>query len=62
VKKHTALTNLCRQLELPYTDYHFSTKKEAIFAVKLEINLASHARARLNHSCQKKEVPLAQDS
>jgi two-component system, LytTR family, sensor kinase len=50
-KKNIGLGNLGRQLELLYTDYNLSTKREnATFIAKLDINLASRVKARLAHS------------
>jgi LytS/YehU family sensor histidine kinase len=50
IKKNIGLANLGRQLELLYTDYDLSAKKEKdIFIARLNINLASHAAAQLKH-------------
>lgn len=51
MKKNIGLGNVSRQLELLYTDYNLSTKKEnATFIAKLNINLASRVTAQLSHS------------
>lgn len=51
MKKKIGLNNLSRQLELLYTDYNFSTKKENdTFIAKLNINLESHIKAWLTHT------------
>lgn len=43
VKENIGLSNLRRQLELLYTDYHLSVEQgETVFAATLKINLASH--------------------
>lgn len=43
VKENIGLSNLRRQLELLYTDYHLSVKQEeSVFIASLKINLASH--------------------
>ena len=51
IKKNIGLTNLHRQLELLYTDYDLSTKREnSFFIAKLNINLASRVKAQLSYS------------
>jgi len=43
VKENIGLSNLRRQLELLYTDYHLSAQQgDAVFTTTLKINLASH--------------------
>jgi two-component system, LytTR family, sensor kinase len=43
VKENIGLSNLRRQLELLYTDYHLSVQQaENVFHATLKINLASH--------------------
>ena len=43
VKENIGLSNLRRQLELLYTDYHLAVQQgESIFTASLKINLASH--------------------
>ncbi|MEP6793402.1 MAG: histidine kinase [Saprospiraceae bacterium] len=43
VKENIGLSNLRRQLELLYTDYHLSVQQdESVFTATLAINLASH--------------------
>lgn len=43
IKENIGLSNLRRQLELLYTDYHLSVKREtSVFIATLKINLASH--------------------
>ena len=43
IKENIGLSNLRRQLELLYTDYHLSLRQEAgEFSATLKINLASH--------------------
>jgi LytS/YehU family sensor histidine kinase len=49
-KKNIGLANLRRQLELLYTDYNLSTKREnATFTAKLNINLASRVNAQFDY-------------
>ena len=43
VKENIGLSNLRRQMELLYTDYHLSVEqRESVFTATLKINLASH--------------------
>jgi two-component system LytT family sensor kinase len=50
VRENIGLSNLRRQLELLYTDYHLSVQQNGyVFTAILKINLASHVKNEMHH-------------